>query len=225
MFKNKKYIKFNQPKSSHDVQDSGNFDDFFVEVTDKMPRKSAQILKSSYSKLKNQAEKTLEKTGDKFDHSFDSILKNLDAEKRSQCHKVIHSATLMAAIVTLSPIPLTDSAMLVPIQVVMMSRLHKIFGATWREGMAWSIAKETFLLAFVREIPGNLMKIIPFFGTAAGSVANVTVSVLITETLGWVTVNMLNNGEDIFSDKKAVNKQVKNLLSVMAVATNLKTKK
>ncbi|CAM3072152.1 DUF697 domain-containing protein [Lactococcus hircilactis] len=203
-------------KENHERQEQNDhFDTFFSEVTDRMPQKSAQLLKNSFGTLKVQAEKQLATIATQFDHSFDPLLENVDEKQRKKCHEVIHSATLMAAIVTLSPIPLTDSAMLVPIQVVMMGRLHKLFGASWTEGMAWSIAKETFLLTFIREIPGNLMKFIPFFGTAAGSIANVTVSVLTTEALGWITVNMLNKGEDVLGNGKKVSAQVKTALSMI----------
>ncbi|MQW23235.1 MULTISPECIES: DUF697 domain-containing protein [unclassified Lactococcus] len=221
MFKRKQKKEVLSPMT---VDKADDFDQFFTEVTQKMPKKSASILKKSLASLKQEAEKNLTVVGSKLDHYFDPLLENVAPEVRKKAHQTIHSATLMAAIVTLSPIPLTDSAMLVPIQVVMMSRLHKIFGAKWSEGMAWSLAKETFLMTFVREIPGNLMKIIPFFGTAAGTVANLTVSVAITETLGWITVNMLNKGEDVLSNKKNVNQQVKKMLQLMQLSTHFKLK-
>ncbi|WP_374285788.1 DUF697 domain-containing protein [Lactococcus sp.] len=221
MFKRKQKKEVLSPMT---VDKADDFDQFFTEVTQKMPKKSASILKKSLSSLKQEAEKNLTVVGSKLDHYFDPLLENVAPEVRKKAHQTIHSATLMAAIVTLSPIPLTDAAMLVPIQVVMMSRLHKIFGAKWSEGMAWSLAKETFLMTFVREIPGNLMKIIPFFGTAAGTVANLTVSVAITETLGWITVNMLNKGEDVLSNKKNVNQQVKKILQLMQLSTHFKLK-
>lgn len=221
MFKRKQKKEVLSPMT---VDKTDDFDQFFTEVTQKMPKKSASILKKSLASLKQEAEKNLTVVGSKLDHYFDPLLENVAPAVRKKSHQTIHSATLMAAIVTLSPIPLTDSAMLVPIQVVMMSRLHKIFGVKWSEGMAWSLAKETFLMTFVREIPGNLMKIIPFFGTAAGTVAKLTVSVAITETLGWITVNMLNKGEDVLSNKKNVNQQVKKMLQLMQLSTHFKLK-
>ena len=49
-----------------------------------------------------------------------------------------------------------------------------------------------------RSAVGNIVKLIPAVGTVAGAAINGTVASTITESLGWVTVKMLNDGEDIF---------------------------
>ena len=80
----------------------------------------------------------------------------------------------------------------------MMSRLHKLFGQSWSEGLGKSLSKELVVVGLGRSAVGNIIKFIPAVGTVSGAVINASVAVSITEALGWVTVKMLNDGEDIF---------------------------
>ena len=62
-------------KENHERQEQNDhFDTFFSEVTDRMPQKSAQLLKNSFGTLKVQAEKQLATIATQFDHSFDPLL-------------------------------------------------------------------------------------------------------------------------------------------------------
>ncbi|WP_254556059.1 DUF697 domain-containing protein, partial [Salmonella enterica] len=70
------------------------------------------------------------------------FLVGVDSQTRRKCHETIHFATLTAAIVGFSPIPFSDAVLLVPIQLTMMMRLYKIFGASWSEALAKGITKE-----------------------------------------------------------------------------------
>lgn len=79
-----------------------------------------------------------------------------------------------------------------------MSRLHKLFGQSWSEGLGKSLSKELVVVGLGRSAVGNIIKFIPAVGTVSGAVINASVAVSITEALGWVTVKMLNDGEDIF---------------------------
>ena len=66
-----------------------------------------------------------------------------------------------------------------------------------------------------RSAVGNLLKFIPAVGTVAGAAINAVVASTITQALGWVTVKMLNDGEDIFDDVMSFKNQFKNVYDVL----------
>ena len=59
----------------------------------------------------------------------------VDPEVRKKCFSTIHIATLTAAIIGCSPIPFSDAVLLVPVQLTMMGRLHKLFGQSWTQNI------------------------------------------------------------------------------------------
>lgn len=196
--KNKKRNKKIQKQANRQIQEDAEFTSFFSEVLSKFPVKTAQAILGTYDKTKGTAEKVLAKSRSQFNHVFDEFLVGVDVETRKKCHSIIHAASLSAAIIGCSPIPFSDAFLLVPVQLTMMSRLHKLFGQSWAEGMGKSLSKELVVVGLGRSAVGNIMKFIPAVGTVAGAAVNATVASAITESLGWVTVKMLNDGEDIF---------------------------
>ena len=117
-----------------------------------------------------------------------------------------------------SPIPFSDAFLLVPIQLTMMSRLHKLFGQSWSEGLGKSLSKELVVVGLGRSAVGNIIKFIPAVGTVSGAVINASVAVSITEALGWVTVKMLNDGEDIFEQAMSFRGQFEILFKALRKA-------
>ncbi|WP_086313601.1 hypothetical protein A5821_001125 [Enterococcus sp. 7F3_DIV0205] len=195
--------------------DEKEFDSFFSEVIKKFPEKTSSIILASYGKSKEQAEKILAKSKSQFDSIFDEFLKGVDAETRKKCHTTIHAASLTAAIIGCSPIPFSDALLLVPVQLTMMARLHKIFGQSWSESMGKSLGKEIVVVGLGKSAVGNIIKFIPAVGTVAGAAINATVASTITETLGWVTVKMLNDGEDIFEQTMTFKGQFQTLFKAV----------
>lgn len=191
------------------------FDHFFSEVLKKMPNKTAQVIQNAYGKTRGQAEKVLAKSKGRFDRVFDEFLVDIDRTTKKKCHTIIHAAALSAAIIGCSPIPFSDAFLLVPVQLVMMSRLHKLFGQSWSEGLGKSISKELIIVGFGRSAVGNIMKFVPVVGTVAGSAVNATVAIAITESLGWVTVKMLHDGEDIFEQVMSFKGQTTTLFKML----------
>ena len=51
----------------------------------------------------------------------------VDDATTKKAHRIIHAASLTAAIIGCSPIPFSDAILLVPVQMTMMARLHKLF--------------------------------------------------------------------------------------------------
>ena len=173
---------------------------FLNEVLSKLPKKTSSIINSTYDKTKGQAEKILADSKEKYEAIFDEFLVGVDEEVRKKAYATIHAATLTAAIIGCSPISFSDAFLLVPVQLTMMARLHKLFGQSWSKNMASALSKELIVVGLGRSAVGNLMKLVPGFGTVAGAAVNGAVASTITGTLGWITVKMLNDGEDIFDD-------------------------
>lgn len=200
--------------SEEDLEDQ-EFKSFFTETLKKFPQKTATVILNSYGKTKAVAGKVLDSNKNRFSAVFNEFLQDVDDETRRKSHRIIHSASLTAAIIGSTPIPFADAFLLVPVQLTMMSRLHKLFGQSWVEGMAKSISKELIVVGLGRSAVGNLLKFVPAVGTVSGAIVNATVASTITEALGWTTVKMLNVGEDIFEQVTSFKGQFKILLKAL----------
>ena len=174
----------------NDQESNAAFEEFFNQVLKKMPARSAKIISSSLTVSKAKAEQFLASNSQKFDHLFDEFLVGVDSQTRRKCHETIHFATLTAAIVGFSPIPFSDAVLLVPIQLTMMMRLYKIFGASWSEALAKGITKELVVVGLGRSLVGNVLKFVPAVGTIAGGAINATVATTITEALGLSLIHI-----------------------------------
>lgn len=206
-------------------QEEKEFESFFSEVLKKLPQKASTSVLNAYDKSKEQAEKILDKSKNQFDGIFDEFLEGVDVEKRKKCHKTVHAASLTAAIIGLSPIPFSDAFLLVPVQLTMMSRLHKIFGQSWSESLGKSLSRELIVVGLGRGAVGNILKLVPAVGTVAGAAINATVASTITESLGWVTVKMLNDGEDIFEQAMSFKGQFNTLFKTLKNSSKPSNKK
>lgn len=206
-------------------QEDKEFESFFSEVLKKLPQKTSASVLNAYDKSKEQAEKILDKSKNQFDGIFDEFLNGVDEEKRKKCHKTVHAASLTAAIIGCSPIPFSDAFLLVPVQLTMMSRLHKIFGQSWSESLGKSLSRELIVVGFGRATVGNILKLVPVVGTVAGAAINGAVASTITESLGWVTVKMLNDGEDIFDQAMSFKGQFDTLFKTLQNSNKSSNKK
>lgn len=209
----------NQLKSDNTENDLNEtdkeFESFFSDVLKRLPEKTATIILGAYDKSKVQAEKTLAKSKNQFNLIFETFLEGVDEDIRKKCHKTIHAASLTVAIIGCSPIPFSDAFLLVPVQLTMMARLHKVFGQSWSESLGKSLSKELVIVSLGRSAVGNILKFVPAVGTVAGAAINATVASTITESLGWVTVKMLNDGEDIFEQVTSFKGQYRALFKVL----------
>jgi uncharacterized protein (DUF697 family)/predicted CopG family antitoxin len=206
-------------------QEEKEFESFFSEVLKKLPQKTSTRVLNAYDKSKEQAEKILDKSKNQFDGIFDEFLEGVNEEKRKKCHKTVHAASLTAAIIGFSPIPFSDAFLLVPVQLTMMSRLHKIFGQSWSESLGKSLSRELIVVGLGRGAVGNILKLVPAVGTVAGAAINATVASSITESLGWVTVKMLNDGEDIFEQAMSFKGQFNTLFKTLQNSSKPSNKK
>ena len=222
-----KPIGFKQEKIGHTsvkASDDEEFKSFFEEVISRLPKKTTTPILNAYDKSKVQAEKIIDKTRVRFDAVFEEFLEGVDIDVRKKAHATIHAASLTSAIIGCSPIPFSDAFLLVPVQLTMMSRLHKLFGQSWSDAMGMAITRELVVVGLGRSVVGNLMKLIPGVGTIAGAAINGTVATTITQALGWVTVKQLNEGVDIFDDVMSMKNQFEGLVGALKGSDKSKKK-
>lgn len=189
-----------ETKQLNEEIEDPEFRSFFQDVLKKFPQKTSTAIMNAFATSKGKAEQLVTNSQTQLDKVFDEFLAGVSPDVKKKSHQTIHFAALSAAIIGFSPIPFSDAFLLVPVQLTMMSRLHKIFGQSWSESLGKSLTKELVVVSLGKSAVGNILKVIPVVGTVTGGMVNASVAVAITEALGWVTVKMLNDGVDIFDD-------------------------
>lgn len=110
-----------------------------------------------------------------------------------QAKKAINTACVAAAGVCASPIPFSDSALLIPIQTTMIAAIYKANGQQISEGLITGALKATATAAIGKGVAGNLLKFIPGVGTVVGTAINASVAVGFTKLLGNEIAKALEN--------------------------------
>lgn len=103
--------------------------------------------------------------------------------KSAKAKAVILTATTGAATAGASPIPLSDAAIITPIQVGMIGGLAALYGLKGKELSVMAmplIARTVGTMA-----ASSLLKLIPGLGTVAGACITGTVAATLTGAMGW----------------------------------------
>lgn len=108
-------------------------------------------------------------------------------ETRIRCHAAIHagSAAAAAAASGAAQLPLSDSVILIPIQVSMVVALGAIFDITMTESLAAAVIRAHVAKITGRLIARSITSLAVGWLPGAGNVINAATAALITETLGW----------------------------------------
>ncbi len=116
----------------------------------------------------------------------------MTSEQRTQCHAIIHAASVAAAGVGagLAQIPGSDNAVITPIQLTMTISLGKVFGKTLGEASAKSAIATVAASTIGRTVSQVLVGWIPGIGNAI----NATTAAGITEALGWAMAEEFDKG-------------------------------
>lgn len=114
---------------------------------------------------------------------------DLDAKAR-EAQKYIGATGVAAAAVATTPIPFSDAAMLVPLQLGMMARIAQIYQIKFDRAAMMAVASTSAATVGGRAAVTNLIKFIPGAGTIAGGVINAGVASTFTIGVGqaWVAV-------------------------------------
>ena len=108
--------------------------------------------------------------------------------KRKAAHKVVVGAAAAATAAGAIPIPFSDGALLVPIQVGMLAGISVTFGVELSKGLVTtliaSMAGTTGATFAGRAIVSNLLKFVPGVGSVAGGAISAATAATLTTALG-----------------------------------------
>ncbi|MGY2700870.1 GTPase family protein [Nocardioides sp. HB32] len=110
--------------------------------------------------------------------------------KRERAGAAIKVATGAATTAGASPIPFSDAAILVPLQLTMMASIAVTYGISLERSTAASLAATAAATTAGRSLVGNLIKFIPGAGTAVAGTINATIAGTFTYAMGhaWLRV-------------------------------------
>ncbi|QCX27863.1 GTPase family protein [Nocardioides jishulii] len=111
------------------------------------------------------------------------------ALKRKQARTYVAAATSSAAVTAASPIPFSDAALLVPLQLGMLAKIAHLYGVSVERSTALALASTAAATTAGRSAAGNLLKFIPG-ANVAGGVLNASVASTLTLAMGeaWIQV-------------------------------------
>lgn len=112
------------------------------------------------------------------------------ARKRERAEKAIKAATGAATTAGASPIPFSDAAILVPLQIGMMASIAVTYGIALERSTAASLAATAAATTAGRSLVTNLVKFVPGAGTMVAAPISATVAGTFTYAIGhaWVRV-------------------------------------
>lgn len=111
-------------------------------------------------------------------------MKNMNTTQEALCHAIIHTASAATGAVGfgLAQIPLTDNAVIVPVQVTMTIALGRVFGHEFSRSAAAAAAASAAGTLLGRTASQVAVGWIP----VAGNIINAGTAASITEALGWM---------------------------------------
>ena len=112
-------------------------------------------------------------------------------ERRAQAHWVIHSASAASAAAAsgLAQIPMSDNAVLVPIQVAMLLKLGNIYGVSMLEAGARSFLSELIASNLGKFVARTAVQWLGGWIPFAGNAINASTAAAFTEAIGWAAVD------------------------------------
>lgn len=115
--------------------------------------------------------------------------------KKSKAQKVVAGAASAAAVTGATPIPLSDAAVLIPEQVIMLSSITAIFGIPMQKSSFLAIISATIGTAGVtvlgKTVVSGLLKLIPGVGSVVGGAISAATAAALTAALGETYIIIL----------------------------------
>jgi len=119
---------------------------------------------------------------------------DIDLKKR-QAHKIVATASVSAAAVGATPIPFSDAALLIPIQISMIAGITATFGLSFNNGFLSSLVATMVTGAGAtltgRAIVAGLFKLVPGVGTLTGSLIAASTAAALTTAFGETYISSL----------------------------------
>ena len=112
------------------------------------------------------------------------------ARKTQEANKYITAAAASAAAAAATPIPFSDAALLVPIQLGMMARIAQIYKIKFERAVLLAVASTTAATQIGRATFTGLLKMIPGAGTVVGGAIGAGVASTFTYAMGQAWLNV-----------------------------------
>jgi uncharacterized protein (DUF697 family)/GTPase SAR1 family protein len=112
------------------------------------------------------------------------------SRKRQEAKRAIDITTTAAAAAGATPIPFTDAAILVPIQLTMMASISHTYDINLDRAVTASLAATAGATTAGRSLVANLLKMVPSIGSLVGGAINAGVASALTWAMGqaWAVV-------------------------------------
>lgn len=110
----------------------------------------------------------------------------------AKCHAIIHSAGAASGLVGLglAQLPLSDSAVITPIQIGMTIALGKVFGVSLTE----SAAEAPLVSAAAATVGRAASQVLVGWVPGIGNIISCGTALAITEGIGWLLAEQYANG-------------------------------
>ena len=105
--------------------------------------------------------------------------------KREYAEKIVGRSAAAAAAVGVTPIPFSDAALLVPVQVTMLGKIINIYGVSNLVNISTSVISDVIITNLGKSIVSSILKMIPIVGQIAGAVINGGVAAALTGAIGY----------------------------------------
>ena len=116
--------------------------------------------------------------------------------KKTQAHKIVAGAVTAATMAGATPIPLSDAAILIPVQISMLAGITSVFGLEMTKATLSTLLSSglgvTGATFAGRSIVSNLLKLIPGIGTVTGGALSATTAATLTLALGEAYISVLS---------------------------------
>lgn len=141
--------------------------------------------------------------------------------KKWEVEDSLKKYTAMAAAVGATPIPFSDAALLIPIQMTMVTSIIKKYGLKNFATISKAVISDIIIGNIGKSVAGGLFKLIPGVGTILGGVISAGVASAITYGLGKATSEICYNSclkiiegknvdlSEIFNDEELLNEETK----------------
>lgn len=112
------------------------------------------------------------------------------SRKRAEAKRSIEIASTAAAAAGATPIPFSDAALLVPIQLTMMASVSHIYDINLDRAVTASLAATAAATTAGRTAVSNLVKLVPGFGSLVGGAISASIASAFTWSMGqaWTVV-------------------------------------
>ena len=114
-------------------------------------------------------------------------------KKRETAAKEIAGFSAAAAAIGAVPIPFSDAALLVPLQLTMSTAIIHSYGMESFANISKSVIGNIVISNLGKSFAGGLLKLVPGIGTLAGGAINAGVAALITSALGFAISEICYN--------------------------------